>query len=598
MQKTNAQDKAGASADRLVGLVFSKDRAMQLCAALEAFFARCRDHDRIRLYVLYRVSDAANRRQYEALSRQFDDVCFVEERSFKRQTLEIVASADHILFLVDDNLFVRDFTLAAAVDALSNHPDAIGFSLRLGRNTVHNYSRDVRMTLPDFTEAGSGMLKYNWTRQQHDFGYPLEISSSIYRTTDVLPLLEQLDFANPNLLEGLMAANARLYAARLPYLLCFDLSVAFCNPLNMVQTVCINRTGGDSRYSASNLAALFDDGYRIDVAQYNGLIPCGCHQDMELSFRRSDEQTPPDLPLVTVEIVTYNCERFIRKAIASVLAQTYTNIEVIVLDDGGADGTPDIVASFNDHRLRYVRAEHKGRWAQTNRVISEAKGSFIIAVDSDDYIAPNYIERMVAAAVQYPDVDFFYPAELYLVDENNCHTGVRWCYDDFSDNRILPHVLFERGNSPIPYPGSLRRMSMFERTGTYEELPNVADFAFLCRNALKIRFARVDRHARYFYRRLNHSLSRKAHARDCNTARLLHEMVSYYPPELICPKLADVPDMEMRKRLCCVYLKEVFYRHADAVKFGEYFRRYGDHYRTQLEILQDRPSAGSLTGSI
>ena len=187
----------------------------------------------------------------------------------------------------------------------------------------------------------------------------------------------------------------------------------------------------------------------------------------------------------------------------------------------------------------------------------EAKGSFIIAVDSDDYIAPNYIERMVAAAVQYPDVDFFYPAELYLVDENNCHTGVRWCYDDFSDNRILPHVLFERGNSPIPYPGSLRRMSMFKRTGTYEELPNVADFAFLCRNALKIRFARVDRHARYFYRRLNHSLSRKAHARTVIPPACFMKW-SHIIPGTDLSEAGGCPDMEMRKRLCCVYLKEVF----------------------------------------
>ncbi|MBE0534078.1 MAG: glycosyltransferase [Phycisphaerae bacterium] len=562
---------------KIAGLIFSRDRAIQLCAVLESFHARCRDRHAVALYVLFKVSDEMNRRQYDALKKRFADVTFIEETHFKQQTIDIAAGGDHVLFMVDDNLFVRDFHIEQAIAGLQHHPEAIGFSLRLGRNTVHNYNRNVRMTLPEFACIDTGVLKYDWTSERHDFGYPLEISSSVYRTADILPLIRQLDFANPNLLEGLMAANARPLAARWPCLLCFDLSVTFCNPLNMVQTVCTNRTGGDARYSARNLAALYADGWRIDIAHYNGLIPCGCHQDMELVFRKESADTTVAVPLVTIEMITCNQEKYIRRAIDSVLAQTYPNFELLIVDDGSTDATPRIIASYTDSRVRCIFQEHKNRWAGTNRALAEARGRYILAVDSDDFIASDYLEKMVAFAEKHPDVDYVYPAELLLVDPQDQPTGARWQYHDFADNRLLPHYLFDQGHSPIPYPGSLRRMTLFQKTGPYDELPNVADFVFLCRNALKISFKRVADHATYYYRVLTNSLSRNFDARDRTIARTLHEMVALYPPEALCPAAADVDDPVLKTARLHQYAAETFRKHAAGyhlVKNGDYFRHY------------------------
>lgn len=576
--------------DKITGLIFSKDRAMQLQAVLESFIMHCGDPDRIQLKVLYKASRNSSHRLYDKLKSTFTNVTFINESAFRQQVIDITSESRHILFMVDDNIFVRDFKLADIIDNLTANPDAIGFSLRLGRNTCHNYNRNVDMTLPDFQIAADGILKYDWTDQKYDFGYPLEVSSSVYRTEEILPLLQQLDFPNPNMLEGLMAANTNLYRQARSTLLCYNLSVTFCNPINLVQTVCTNKTGNNDQYSAENLAAMFAEGHSIDINQYNGLIPFGCHQDVELFFRYDDIDTndKPPAPKVTVEMVVYNAEKFIALAIGSVLAQTFDNFELLIIDDGSTDSTRSIIESYSDSRIRYIHKEHKNRWAGTNRAITEARGEYIIAIDSDDCIAGDYLEKMIATADQHPKIDFFYPAGFVIIDKNNKPNGAKWQYHDFADNSILPHYLFDQGHSPIPYPGSLRRMSMYDKTGGYEEIKNVADFVFLCRNALKIKFKRVSDHSDYYYRTLETSLSKNFQQRDETTARILNEMISLYEPQSLCPQITDITNPASIKRTFYKYIAETFNKHASGyhmVRHGEFFRKYGDYYNAELSKL-------------
>ncbi|GAG14656.1 unnamed protein product, partial [marine sediment metagenome] len=194
-------------ATEIVGLIFSKDRPMQLAATIESFSLHCSDNANIKLHVLYKASNELYRTQYDTLKNEFADVTFIEEIDFKAQTLDVISEHEHVLFLVDDNLFVKDFSLADIVGFLKQNHNALGFSLRLGKNTTYSYARDAQVTLPPFWYVAKSVLKYDWTRAHIHFAYPLELSSSIYRTADIAPLLKKLDFDNPNMLEGLMAAN-------------------------------------------------------------------------------------------------------------------------------------------------------------------------------------------------------------------------------------------------------------------------------------------------------------------------------------------------------------------------------------------------------
>ena len=136
---------------------------------------------------------------------------------------------------------------------------------------------------------------------------------------------------------------------------------------------------------------------------------------------------------------------------------------------------------------------------------------------------------------------------LDLIDESGNPTGRQWEYPDFSDNRILPAFLFDQGYSPIPNPGSLKRRSLFDKAGLYEDLDTVEDFVFLCRNALKVYFKRAEEHSTYFYRKLAAGLSHKFKARDQITAGVLNEMVAIYPPELLCSEIKGITDAGLRK---------------------------------------------------
>ena len=274
----------------IIGLIFSKDRAMQLRAALESFFLHCADSEQIKLFVLYQVSNQLHQRQYNNLKKDFGNVVFIKETNFKQQLLAVVEGSEYVLFLVDDNLFVKDFYLADVVKSLRENKDSIGFSLRLGKKTNYCYSHDSKQSLPAFHKIDNGILKYNWTAGEYDFGYPLELSSSLYKTSDILVLLDKLEFTNPNVLEDMMAANAQLYAQTKGCLLCYENSVAFCNPINKVQSVWNNRSCTDDRYSAEKLAEMFEEGVRIDVEKFSGFVPSSCHQEVQVYFKAEDRE--------------------------------------------------------------------------------------------------------------------------------------------------------------------------------------------------------------------------------------------------------------------------------------------------------------------
>jgi len=139
--------------------------------------------------------------------------------------------------------------------------------------------------MSEFAQIHPGVIKYDWVSAEADFAYPLELSSSIYRIRDILPLLLKIDFNNPNILEGRMAARAKEYASNMPSLLCYEQSAAFCIPVNKVQSIYNNRSGLNSEYSFDHLAQLFESGFRIDINAYDGFIPNSVHQETELFFQ-------------------------------------------------------------------------------------------------------------------------------------------------------------------------------------------------------------------------------------------------------------------------------------------------------------------------
>jgi GT2 family glycosyltransferase len=107
--------------------------------------------------------------------------------------------------------------------------------------------------------------------------------------------------------------------------------------------------------------------------------------------------------LVSIVIPTYNRAYIIGQAIESVLAQTYDNVEVVVVDDGSTDDTAAVVGRYGP-KVRYIRQANAGVSAARNRGLREARGEFLALLDSDDAWLPWKAEAQVAVLRAFPDV--------------------------------------------------------------------------------------------------------------------------------------------------------------------------------------------------
>lgn len=105
--------------------------------------------------------------------------------------------------------------------------------------------------------------------------------------------------------------------------------------------------------------------------------------------------TLTERPLVSVIIPAYNHERFIAETVESVLGQTLSDFELIVVDDGSTDKTAEIVQSYNDERLNYFHQENQDAYNTINRGMSLAKGHFLSILNSDDVYSLDRLEKLV-----------------------------------------------------------------------------------------------------------------------------------------------------------------------------------------------------------
>ncbi|MCX7846273.1 MAG: glycosyltransferase family 2 protein [Dictyoglomaceae bacterium] len=105
--------------------------------------------------------------------------------------------------------------------------------------------------------------------------------------------------------------------------------------------------------------------------------------------------------LVSVIIPTYNCEKYIKNCIDSVLAQTYKNIEIIIIDDGSTDNTEKIIENYFKRKVIYLKQENKGPSISRNRGIRFSKGDYITFIDADDYLLPEFIEIGIKEIQKY-----------------------------------------------------------------------------------------------------------------------------------------------------------------------------------------------------
>lgn len=137
------------------------------------------------------------------------------------------------------------------------------------------------------------------------------------------------------------------------------------------------------------------------------------------------------MPFISVVMPVYNQERFIAQAVACILAQTFTDFELIIVDDGSTDRTTEVLAQFDDPRIRYRRVKHQGFIKALLQGYKEARGTWIARMDSDDVCHPERLERQVEFLKQHPECVFVGTAYGFITPNDYCvkpSTQFEWRY--------------------------------------------------------------------------------------------------------------------------------------------------------------------------
>lgn len=240
--------------------------------------------------------------------------------------------------------------------------------------------------------------------------------------------------------------------------------------------------------------------------------------------------------LVSVIIPTYNLEAYIEGCIASVRNQDYENLEILVLDDGSRDGTPDILRrlSREEKRIRLFELTHRGVCAVRNFGLEQAKGQYLAFLDGDDAWRPDFVSTMVRAL---EDVDMAVcgmetPDSPALRDEmagNPTPAGAETCYTaDAYIRGMLREELSERIGDKF-----FRRCHLAEQRFP-EDLSHNEDKYFLYRLLRTLDRVRVLDRKPAIYLQRGDSLSHAAYAPDNYLAarRMLEECSGDDPAHL------------------------------------------------------------------
>ena len=182
--------------------------------------------------------------------------------------------------------------------------------------------------------------------------------------------------------------------------------------------------------------------------------------------------------LVSIIMPSYNTAKYIKDSIESVLSQTYTNWELIIVDDCSTDNTDEVVGKFSDGRIRYFKNEkNSGAAVSRNKALREAKGRWIAFLDSDDLWLPEKLEKQIAFMKQNGYV-FSYTNYIEINEESK-------------PNGVMvtgPKRITRRGMYSYCWPGCLTVMYNADKVGLIqiEDIKKNNDYAMwlkVCKKA-------------------------------------------------------------------------------------------------------------------
>lgn len=261
-------------------------------------------------------------------------------------------------------------------------------------------------------------------------------------------------------------------------------------------------------------------------------------------------------PHISVIMPVYNCGSFVAESIESILGQTYTDFEFIIIDDHSTDNTLEIVKSFKDDRISvYEKEVNKGMVDSLNYGISIANGSLIARMDGDDYCHPSRFEKQLAVLKTNPHLD--------IVSTNAQILNTKLIYN-YSKNpeKVKVDLLF---GSAFVHASLMGKIEVFRKNPFNEKMKHAEDYDLWSRLAFIAQMANM-KEVLYYYRAHENQVSKqfkKTQQKHCTMAQ--RRMFHYIPYDRF--KFPDILlDKALRKENSNIKEAKIIFKWFDEVK--------------------------------
>ena len=235
-------------------------------------------------------------------------------------------------------------------------------------------------------------------------------------------------------------------------------------------------------------------------------------------------------PLISVIVPVYKVEPYLRKCVDSILAQTYTNLEIILVDDGSPDNCGNICDEYaeKDKRVKVIHKENGGLSDARNVALDVVKGEFVAFVDSDDWVLPNYVKDMYENLVKY-GADVSIGGITYYYEQKNIYKNpynMKFKEGVYNREEAINTLMYQNDFLPSAY-AKLYNVNLFKTfrypKGIYwEDLATAYKLFFLCD---KISYS-DDKN--YFYVQRQGSILHKPSTKKINDVlNILDEMLEW-----------------------------------------------------------------------
>jgi len=270
-------------------------------------------------------------------------------------------------------------------------------------------------------------------------------------------------------------------------------------------------------------------------------------------------------PLVTVGVALYNHEKYIVDCLKSIVEQTFTDVELIVIDDGSSDNSYEVAKSYlqSQERIKYIIKTRKnvGMCNTLNEIAHLSHGKYISFIGSDDYWAKDKIQDQVEFLENHLEIALVHSNSIMVDDHNNEISTIEY-QNKKNSSDLFEAILFGKGG--INTPSHLYRTSVYEEIGYYDPSFRFEDTDFWLRVTSKFKVGFINKFHTY-YRWHDDNLSGNANK------------LKFYNDEIVRIYRKNIVDGELKqKAISRIYKKSllVALRTLKVNYFLKYFTKY------------------------